>query len=318
MNNIENDSLATCGYKRWSHFFEENDLDKISEQVWNFYNAAASEGIFCSKEEALEIGLIRERDGQIINARLEPDYSGPKISLHYEDNIMYHELDWFFQSQTYKKLIDYMVELTGPDLDMCIAKLIITLPVNLFPDYVQELYLPMEGKTRGSLIPFIKEKYRKAFFFAHNPWHQDTIDYPESDNYAYTTLLSLTHRSGEQAPLFFCPESSSLGDVPFPLDHCIEGDTMDYRNDQGRFKLKVERANLEPGDLICWHAYNFHEVQPCFAEEPAVALRYNFAPSFRNNGLYDKRNILPARRSLLSQITEAGGKSTDHIRISTS
>ena len=314
MKDLGKDSLAEHGYIHWPHFCDPSDLEKASKQALDFYQMATSEGIFYDKEEALEIGLIREHDGQLIRAWGEPDYSGPEINLRYEDNIMYHEFNWFFNSHTYQRLTEYIAKLTGPDLDMCLARLIITLPVKLFPDYVRGLFLPIESVTRGSLTPLIKKKFRRVFLFAHNPWHQDTVDYPESDNLSYTTLLSLTHRSGEQAPLLFCPESSALGEVPFPIDHRIEGETMFYRNDKNNFKLVVDRANLEPGDLFAWHAYNFHEVRPCFAEDPAMALRFSFAPSFSNNGIRDKRNIREAGRSLLSRFTASGGKSTDSIR----
>ena len=314
MEDLGKDTLAVNGYRYWPHFCETGELEKASKQIWDFYRRAILEGIFYDRDEALEIGLIREHDGQLIRAWTEPDYLGPKVNLLYEDNIMYHELNWFFNSRTYQTLTEYIAKFIGPDLDMCMARLIITLPVKLFPDYVRGLYLPMESGCGGSLTPLIKEKFRRVFFFAHNRWHQDTIDYPESDNLSYTTLISLTHRSGGQAPLLFCPESSALGEVPFPFDYRIDGETMFYRNDKGNFKLVVDRANLEPGDLFAWHAYNFHEVQPCFAKDPAMALRFNFAPRHCNNGIRDKRNIREAGRSLLSTFTALGGKSTDHIK----
>lgn len=314
MKDLGKDSLPVHGYRHWPHFCEPSDLEKASKQALDFYQMATLERIFYDREEALDVGLIREHDGQLIRAWEKSDYLGPKINLRYEDNIMYHEFNWFFNSPTYQRLTEYIAKLTGPDLDMCLARLIITLPVKLFPDYVRELFLPMESFNRGALLPLMKEKFRRVFLFAHNPWHQDTVDYPESDNLSYTTLLSLTHRSGEQAPLLFCPESSALGEVSFPLDYRIEGDTMFYQNDKGKFKLKVDRANLEPGDLFAWHSYNFHEVRPCFADDPAMALRFMFTPSLCNNGIRDKRNIREERRSLLSRFTALGGKSTDHIR----
>jgi len=312
MESLKKDTLISNGYKYWDGFCDTKDLERASNQAWDFYKKAISEGIFYDKNEAKEIGLIYEKDGKLIRAWMVDGYSGPRTNLRHEDNIMYNEFSWFFKSKTFQKLTDEIKNYTGPDLDMSMAKLIITLPVKLFPSYVRDIYLPQKNVHRGSLIPLVKEKFRRAFYFAHNPWHQDTIDYPDGDNLSYTTLISLTNRLDEQAPLLFCPESSALGVVPYPFDYTIKDNMMVYKNNEKMFRLKINRANVKSGDLFVWHAYNFHTVKPCFSDEPAIALRFNFTPSLSNNGIHDKRNIREVSRSVLSMFTETCGRSKDH------
>ena len=99
MENLKKNTLSLNGYKHWHHFCDTKDLERAYHQVWDLYKQAISEGIFYDENDAKEIGLITERDGKFIRAWMDDGYSGPKVNLRHEDNIMYNEFSWFFKSR---------------------------------------------------------------------------------------------------------------------------------------------------------------------------------------------------------------------------
>ncbi len=308
MTDLQNDTLATQGFKHWKSFAEADDLARAQKQLLEFYNNALKNGLFRSKSECQELGLLKnfssyENKGDAPTSQTKRAASN--FSVTSDKNIVLNEMSWFFETKTYRKLVDYIVPFAGPDLDMFMSKIIMTLPLHVLPDYVRETVLPMEKTNVGFLSPFIKPEYLKVFFFAHNPWHQDTVDYPESDFNFYTTLIALTDRSGGQAPLLVIPESSKIGKISHPIVCAHENGEFVYTWKGKEYRWPIMQVNSVAGDLTAWHSYTFHQVMPCESEMPGISLRFNFAPSYRKTGLYDTKNIRVAHRSPLTKMTEA-------------
>ena len=67
MENLKKDTLISNGYKLWDGFCDAKDLERASNQAWDFYKKAISEEIFYDKNEAKEIGLIYESDSKLMN-----------------------------------------------------------------------------------------------------------------------------------------------------------------------------------------------------------------------------------------------------------
>lgn len=299
------DSLKESGFLLARQFAHSEDVQRAREICQGFYRQALKEGLFRSKEECIELGLLDDfaRKGEEMILSRKSSQKPSQFSVTSESNIMFGEMEWFFQSQTYKKLVERVSSVAGLDLDMFMAKVIATIPQSLVPDYIAGSIFPMGKHKGGSLSPFIKPEFLKMFFFAHNPWHQDTVDYPESDFRFLTTLISITDRSEGQAPLLVIPESIQVGQVEHPLRYEKKGDKFLFKKNDQAYEFDVTQADMAPGDLIAWHAYSFHQVMPCIGEEPAISIRFNFAPTGSKTGIYDPKNIRPASRSPLSRFT---------------
>ncbi len=203
-------------YFMYPEFGDQSELSKALDQVKSFYQESKKRGLFLSAEEC-----EKGRDASLY---------GPKLTS--KNSMSCNELAWFFESKTFKKLTAEVTKLLGPDVDMFMARVLITVPVCDIPDYIKEKILPVEGKLHGSLGAYIKDEFARASFFAYNPWHNDAIDFQESDYYFINTLFPLTSRNNGQAPLSFIPESLKLGKIPQPFVPTIKGKyfSVDYKN----------------------------------------------------------------------------------------
>lgn len=275
------------------NFADQTEMNKIHQFVKDFYQNAKAKGLFVSKEEVQKI----------MDDRQSNKYASPKLTS--KNSLCYNELNWFYESKTFNKLVSEVKGLLGLDLDMFMARVLITVPVCDIPDYIKEVIFPAEGKKHGSLGAFIKDEFARASFFAYNPWHNDAIDFPDSDCYFLNTLFPLTPRLNGQAPLSFVPESMGLAKMPQPFFPVINGDSFVLDYNGKKFDLKIANPNVGLGDLMMWHAYIIHNVGVNTASEPSFSLRFNFSPSNRKNGIRDLGHIKKISRSWLSDLTES-------------
>jgi len=273
-------------------FADKVEIEKVLKQVQDFYQESKKEGLFVSKEEFIAMNSPEQKTS----------HSSPKLTS--ENNLCYTDISWFFESKTFLKLTEHLTKLLGPDIDMVIARVLITLPVCDIPDYVQEIILPVEGKTSGALGPYIKPEWSKASFFAYNPWHNDAIDFPESDCYFMSALFPLTPRNNGKAPLSFVPHITPLGKIPQPFRPSIKENEISFSVKDKLMSFPIETPDVKLQDVLTWHAYTIHNVGLNTSNEPAFSLRFLFNPSHRKNGLRDKGHIRPISRSWVTQITE--------------
>ena len=273
-------------------FADKVEIEKVLKQVQDFYQESKKGGLFVSKGEFIAMNSPEQKASN----------SSPKLNS--KNNLCYTDISWFFESKTFLKLTEHVTKLLGPDLDMVIARVLITLPVCDIPDYIQEKILPVEGKLHGGLGPYIKSEWSKASFFAYNPWHNDAIDFPKSDCYFMSALFPLTPRNNGRAPLSFASLSASLGKIPQPFRPTIKGNEISLSVKDKLMSFPIETPDVKLQDVLMWHAYHIHNVGLNTSNEPAFSLRFLFSPSHHNNGLRDKGYIRPISRSWVTQITE--------------
>lgn len=264
-------------------FAEESELQKVHDFVKDFYTDAKKNGLFISQEEVQK---------------------NKSSKLTSKNSLCYNELNWFFESKTFAKLVGRVKELLGLDLDMFMSRILITVPVCDIPDYIQAEIFPAEGKMHGSLGAYIKDEYSRASFFAYNPWHNDAIDFTDSDCYFISTLFPLTSRLNGQAPLSFIPDSLPLAKATQPFFPEVKNDSFKLKHLGQTYDFKIICPDVKRGDLLMWHAFVVHNVGVNSANEPAFSLRFNFSPSGRKNGIRDIGHLKKISRSWVSQLTE--------------
>ncbi len=269
-------------------FAELSDVQKALDQIRGYYEETKEKGLFLSAQECQSSSPSKGY--------------GPKLTS--KNSLSYNELSWFFDSKTFHLLTQEMTQLLGPDLDMFMARVLITLPTCDIPDYILEKILPVEGKLHGSLGTYIKPEFARANFFAYNPWHNDAIDFPESDCYLVNSLFPLTRRNNGQAPLSFVPMSQKLGKIPQPFIPTVRSKQFSVLHNDAIQTFPIETPDVQIQDMILWHAFVIHNVGLNTSLEPAISLRFNFCPSYRNNGVRDVGHIRPISRSWISNATE--------------
>jgi len=290
---LREDPLLLEGITHVVDFLEPEDRDRAIREANIFYADARAKGLFFDESEALARGL------------LAPDAPGRQVER--KNNLLYSDMGWFLESRSFEKLVRTMSAYTGPDIDMFLARLLIAIPLCDIPDYIQQRYFPMEEQLHGSINRFVKDEFLRAFFFIHNPWHQDWVDMPHSDLRFLTTLLPITNRQGDQAPLYILPKSAAVEPQAMPIPH-EEDDattTLIAGSDAPR-SFERRRMLASPGDLLAWSARTFHKVEPNRSAEPAINLRFNFAPAGARTGVRDPGSIQRVGRSALSYLCEAG------------
>jgi|GEM_PF-5783152 len=290
---IREDPLLAEGVAHVANFLEPEDRDRAAEEATAFYAEAQERGIFFTEAEASERGLLMQ--------------DAPVRRVDHENNLLYSDMGWFLESRSFEKLVRTISAYAGPDIDMFLARLLITVPLCDLPQYIQKRYFPMEDQVHGSINRFVKDDFLRAFFFIHNPWHQDWVDMPYSDLRFLTTLLPVTNRRGEQAPLYILPKSAAVEPQAMPVPHEEDDETTTLMvGPGGPRSFEKRRILADPGDLLTWPARTFHKVEANRSNEPAINLRFNFAPSGARTGVRDPRSIQRVGRSALSYLCETG------------
>ena len=291
--NLQEDAFVLEGFVHVADFLDPVDLQRATDCANDFYDTALERGLFYTADEAHKMGLL----DAIPRAR----------RVDRAANLMYSDFAWFLESCSFGRLVRTVGVYAGPDLDMFLPRLLVTVPVAHIPDYIQAFYLPMEGKLHGSLNRFVRDCNLRAFFFIHNPWHQDWVDMPESDLRFLTSLLPLTSRSGVQAPLYVLPTSAAVEPQSLPIPHREDTKTTTLlAGPTGERSFERRRIHAGPGDLITWTARTFHKVEENHSDRPALNLRFNFSPTGARLGLHDHGNLHRVGRSALSRLREAG------------
>ncbi len=290
---LREDPLLVEGVTHVADFLEPEDRDRAISEAMVFYAEARKKGLFFSEEEASERGLFM------------PD--APVRRVDQQSNLLYSSMAWFLESRSFEKLVQEMSIYAGPDIDMFLARLLITVPLCDIPQYIQKRYFPMDAQVHGSINRFVKDDFLRAFFFIHNPWHQDWVDMPKSDLRFLTTLLPITNRCGEQAPLYILPKSAAVEPQAMPVPH--EEDDATTTLLAGALtprSFEKRRILAGPGDLLAWSARTFHKVEPNRSDEPAINLRFNFSPTGARTGVRDPKSMQQVGRSALAYLCEAG------------
>lgn len=269
-------------------FAESSEINRALEQIEEFYLESKRRGLFVSAEEC--------------SKPLDSSTYVPKLTS--KNGMSYNEMAWFFDSITFKKLTEEVMKLLGFDVDMFMARVLITVPLCDIPDYIKEKILPVEGKLHGSLGNYIKNEFARASFFAYNPWHNDAIDFQASDCYFLNVLFPLTPRNNGRAPLSFVPLSQQFGKIPQPFTPEIQGGNFSIHHLGKEHSFPIETPDVKIGDLMMWHAFVIHNVDLNTSQEPAIGLRFSFNPSYRKNGVRDLGHVRPISRSWVSEMTE--------------
>lgn len=273
---------------KFSEFGDPSDMSRALQQIQEFYQDSKRQGLFVSADEC--------------KLAINGSAYGPRLTS--KNGMSYNELGWLFQSKTFKKLTEEVMKLLGLDVDMFMARVLITVPLCDIPDHIKERILPVEGKMHGSLGTYVKPEFARASFFAYNPWHNDAIDFQESDCYFLNALFPLTLRNQASAPLSFVPWSQELGKIPQPFTPKIFGQKFSVQHQGQVHSFPIETPDVKLGDLLMWHAFVIHNVGLNTSQEPAISLRFNFNPSYRKNGVRDLGHIRPVSRSWITEITE--------------
>lgn len=293
LQEFQDDQLLQDGVLHSAGMLEASDLKRALDEVLKFYYSALEQGMFFSEDEARERGLFSEG-------------GGPRRRVERADNLMYSDLGWFQSSASFKRLTRVMSAYIGPDLDMFLGRVIVTMPLKDIPAYIRDRFLPIDNRVDGSLNRFIRDPFLRAFFFIHNPWHQDWVDLAESDLRFMTVLLPLTNRRGGQAPLYVLPRSAAVEPQSLPIRLEDTGGEVKLLDGPVGRTFEKRRVEAGPGDLIAWSARTFHMVDVNTADEPAINLRFNFCPRDSRTGLKDISNLVPVSRSVLTRLVEGG------------
>jgi hypothetical protein len=223
--------------------------------------------------------------GFFLNEEDKPD--AREVRMTSETSFFLSELAWFLESQTYRTIVDLVAQIFEESFDLFMERVIITLPESLLPGPVSTRFYPFENCEHGNLSEFLVPRARRLSIFAHNPWHNDYIDFPDSDADFVSVLIPLSDRSGQRAPLYGCPESFRLKQR-FKSDEIeIDEENVSVEFEGVKHHFKRRRLELKFGEFGIWHALNLHAVYPNLDSSPVVNLRLNFCKTSSKDGLLD-------------------------------
>ena len=265
-----------------------------SEVIGRFESSGFSVCCFGDRDELLRAKTTIDREfDRLLDSGLflrEEDIGKPEISdvrMTSQTSFFLSELEWFLETRTYRKIVNLVAGIFEESFDLFMERVIITLPRHLIPDSVSDRFFPFEKCEHGNLSEYLVPEARRMSIFAHNPWHNDYIDFPSSDADFVSVLIPLSDRSGQKAPLYVCPESFRLNQR-FASDE-IEADdqevSVEFEGKRRRFRK--ERLSLDVGDIVIWHALNLHAVYPNLDHSPVANIRLNFCKTSSRDGLID-------------------------------
>jgi len=183
-----------------------------------------------------------------------------------------------------------MTELLGNNYSIVLKKFIFGVPTNWMPNWVKR---ETNDAPVANLAAFIKPEFRNITYFHGIDFHQDVIDWKNTQPDFITLYVYLEDVDMKMSPLSVVSKSHVLGATVFPHKiSMLSSDQLKYEDERGNsdilnYKFLIGKA----GSINYWSALTLHGTQPTetVTDKPRISLRYLIKKdSSTNNTVLDK------------------------------
>lgn len=194
------------------------------------------------------------------------------------------------QIENSPQLTTFLTALLGPGYDIFRRKLVCGVSTAWLPEWIRQR---VEGKPSNNLAHFIRPEHTDITWFYGIDFHQDLVDWKDSEPDFVTVYVYIDDVARGQAPLFILPRSHLAGEDSFPHHLTMtnaDAGTWTYKSRIGR-ECKSNQVILErpKGSVFCWHALTLHGTQPATVLEPRISIRYLI-----KKGQHNKHTLIQA------------------------
>ncbi len=202
--------------------------------------------------------------------------------------------------ETTPAIVAALTEVLGDHYEIFNKKVICGVPENWIPDWLMER---IKENPVNNLGAYVRPEFRNVTYFYGIDFHQDIIDWPDSEPDFITLYIYLHKVSENDAPLQLLEGSHALGVDRFPhhLELNTEGD-VNWSYASSIIERKTDCAHLtitgKTGHVGLWHACTLHGTQPNLSMQPRLSLRYLIRrmPDSKNAAIDQVNDALPVKK----------------------
>lgn len=177
--------------------------------------------------------------------------------------------------EKHPEFIKTMTELLGNNYSIILKKFIFGVPTNWMPSWVKR---ETNDAPVANLAAFIKPEFRDVTYFHGIDFHQDLIDWKDTQPDFITLYVYLEDVDMKMSPLAVVSGSHVFGATVFPHKiSMLSSDQLKYEDGCGNsdilnYKFLIGKA----GSINYWSALTLHGTQPTetVTDKPRISLRY--------------------------------------------
>ena len=187
----------------------------------------------------------------------------------------------------------------GEDFEIILKKFVVSAPSFWLPGWLKDKITVTLGTNLG---PYIKEEFRDMSYFRGIDYHQDQIDFPNSEPDFVTMYVYLNDTISKSSPLHVIEKSHIYGPTKFP--HFLKEVNDDYviygldKNNSKKLKKKMLMGNA--GTAYIWSCLTLHGTQPQVDKDIfRISLRYLIKKNKKNKKKFLIDKLLPTDKKVL-------------------
>ena len=220
-------------------------------------------------------GLFRSEKDITSNPQFKKTNPGKGISNLAEK----FDLNFIEKNETVLNILNIIL---GKNFEIILKKFVVAAPSHWIPDWLKE---KVDLSLVANLGPYIKEKFRDVTYFRGIDYHQDQIDFPNSEPDFVTMYVYLNDTTSNMSPLHVVEKSHIYGPTKFPhFLGQVNDDYVIYGPDKDNFKkLRKKMLIGNTGTAYIWSCLTLHGTQPQVNKDHfRISLRYLIKKNKKN------------------------------------
>ena len=248
--------------------------------------------------------LFRSEKNVTLNPEFKKTNPGKGISNLAEK----FDLNFIEKNET---ILNVLNSILGKDFEIILKKFVVAAPSYWIPSW-------LKNKIGLSLVanlgPYIKEEFRDVTYFRGIDYHQDQIDFPNSEPDFITMYVYLNDTTSNMSPLHVVEKSHIYGPTKFPhFLSQVDNDYVIYGSDKSNFKkLKKKKLIGNAGTAYIWSCLTLHGTQPQVDKDSfRISLRYLIKKNKKNKKKFIIDKLLSTDKKLASTRDDVDPKTYD-------
>ena len=236
--------------------------------------------------------IFRSQKDVILNPQYKKTNPGKGISNLAEK----FDLDFIEKNETILNTLNFIL---GEDFEIILKKFVVSAPSFWIPGWLKDKIAVRLGINLG---PYIKEEFRDMSYFRGIDYHQDQIDFPNSEPDFVTMYVYLNDTISKSSPLHVIEKSHIYGPTKFP--HFLKEVNDDYviyglnKNNFKKLKKKILIGNA--GTAYIWSCLTVHGTKPQKDKDTfRISLRYLIKKNKKNKKKFIIDKLLPTDKKVL-------------------
>jgi len=236
--------------------------------------------------------IFRSQKDVILNPQHKKTNPGKGISNLAEK----FDLDFVEKNETILNTLNFIL---GEDFEIILKKFVVSTPSFWLPGWLKD---KIGASLAVNLGPYIKGEFRDMSYLRGIDYHQDQIDFPNSNPDFITMYVYLNDTTPEMSPLHVIEKSHIYGPTKFP--HFINEVNEDYviygldKNNSKKLKKKMLMGNA--GTAYIWSCLTLHGTQPQVDKDIfRISLRYLIKKNKKNKKKFLIDKLLPTDKKVL-------------------